>query len=61
MMKGIVYYGGRIFQIIGLIALPSAIWMTQIDRSEKGALAIFAASTIVFFAGYLLTRASAKL
>jgi hypothetical protein len=28
-----IYLAGRIFQLIGLIAMPSAIWVTQFERN----------------------------
>lgn len=51
---------GRIFQVIGLIALPSAIWVGEFGHSERGMIAIFAASLLVFFLGYLIVRISPK-
>ncbi len=56
-----IYLAGRIFQLIGLIAMPSAIWVGHFDRNEQGAIAIFAASLLVFFVGYGLTRLGMKL
>ena len=49
-----IYLAGRIFQLIGLLALPSAIWVGQIGHSERGMIAIFAASSFVFLLGYFL-------
>ncbi|MGH7198535.1 MAG: hypothetical protein ACREH5_07340 [Candidatus Omnitrophota bacterium] len=60
-MKSVAYLAGRVFQITGLIALPSAIWVGHFGRDERGAIAIFLASVFVFFAGYLLTRLAARL
>ena len=54
----ILYYAGRIFQVIGLIALPSSIWVGQIGHSEKGSIAILVASLLVFAIGTLLLRLS---
>ncbi len=56
-----IYLAGRIFQIIGLIAMPSAIWVGEIGHDEKGCIAIFVASIFVFFLGYGLIRISARL
>jgi len=50
------YYAGRIFQVIGLIAMPSAIWVGFLGHDERGCIAIFAASILVFSLGYFLTR-----
>ena len=51
-----LYLAGRIFQVMGLIALPSAIWVGHFGHSERGSIAIFLASIFVFYLGYLLTR-----
>jgi hypothetical protein len=56
-----VYHAGRALQIIGLIAMPSSIWASQIDRNEKLAIGIFAGSFLVFAAGYFLTRLSGRI
>jgi len=55
-----IYQTGRIFQIIGLIAMPYAIWVGEFGRDEAGAIGIFAGSSLVFFIGYLLTRVGKK-
>ena len=60
-MKAVVYHAGRVFQVIGLIALPSAIWVSQIGHNERGAIAIFLSSVGLFFLGYALTRAASRL
>lgn len=60
-MRQFVYQAGRAFQLAGLIALPSAIWVAQIGRSERGSIAIFVSSLAVFWLGYLLVHFSAKL
>lgn len=60
-MKAILYAAGRLFQIIGLIALPSAIWVGQLGHDERGAIAIFLSSVAVFFIGYTLTKATSRL
>ena len=54
------YFAGRFFQLIGLIALPSAIWVGQFGHDERGAIAIFTASIVVFSLGYALTRFSRR-
>lgn len=55
-----IYLTGRIFQIVGLIAMPSAMWVAQFEHNERGSIAIFVASIFVFYAGYFLTRLSRK-
>lgn len=49
------YYAGKIFQLIGLIAMPSAIWVAQFEHSERGSIGIFLGSILVFFIGWILT------
>ncbi len=51
-----IYLAGRIFQLIGLIAMPSAIWVGFLGHNERGCIAIFAASILVFAVGYFLAR-----
>jgi len=57
----VIRRAGRIFQLIGLIALPSAVWVGQIGHSERGMTAIFAASVLIFSLGaFLLGWSKAK-
>ena len=55
-----IYSAGRIFQLIGLAALPSAIWVGQFGHNERGTIAIFLASLLIFLLGWLLTYISGK-
>ncbi len=55
-----VYFIGKALQIMGLIALPSAIWAGQLKHDEKGAIMIFLSSVSVFILGYFLCRISSK-
>lgn len=55
-MRRTVYGAGRLCQVLGLLALPSAIWVAELEHSERGAVTIFAASLGVFAAGTLLVR-----
>jgi hypothetical protein len=55
-MKAFLYRAGRAFQLIALLTLPSAIWVAEIDHSERGAIAIFVGCLALFSAGYLLSR-----
>lgn len=57
-MRQWMYHAGRAFQLAGLIALPSAIWVAQIGHSERGSIAIFVSSVAVFGLGYLLVLRS---
>lgn len=54
------YLAGRAFQILGLLVMPSAVWVGEIGRDERGMITIFTASLAVFFLGLLLTRLSSK-
>jgi hypothetical protein len=55
-----IRFTGRIFQLIGLIAMPSAIWVGQFGHDERGAIAIFVASILTFTIGYFLTRVGVR-
>ena len=55
-----LYHAGRIFQLIGLIAMPSAIWVGHIGHNERGAIAIFVSSILVFAFGTILLKISGK-
>ncbi len=56
----ILYRAGRIFQLIGLMAMPSAIWVGGIGHNERGCIAIFVASILVFFIGWILILLSGQ-
>lgn len=60
-MKNLFYSAGRTCQLIGLITLPSAIWVGQIGRDERGAITIFLSSVLIFSVGYLLIHFSSRL
>jgi hypothetical protein len=60
-MKRGLYQVGRGLQLMALIALPSAFWITQFERDERQALTIFLGAIFVFFVGYLLTLLSSRL
>jgi len=51
-----IYLVGRVLQFIGLLTLPSAILVAEINHSESGAIGISVGSVVIFFFGYLLTR-----
>lgn len=59
-MKRILYAAGRVLQVAGLIAFPSAIWVGHFGRDEKGAIVIFVGSVAVFFAGVALSWIALK-
>jgi hypothetical protein len=50
-----LYQAGRIFQMVGLAAMPASILIGEIDRDEKRAIAVFLASFLIFFLGFCLT------
>ncbi|MDP3920052.1 MAG: hypothetical protein Q8R76_04505 [Candidatus Omnitrophota bacterium] len=51
-----IHRAGRIFQGIGLLVMPSAIWVGHFERDERGAITLFVASLAVFYLGYFLAR-----
>jgi thiol:disulfide interchange protein len=51
-----VYWLGRFLELLGLLILPSAIWITEVLRNETQALAVFFGGVALFFAGWLLTK-----
>ncbi len=55
-MKAALYYAGRSLQLIGLLAMPSAMWVAQFERNERLSIGIFAGSFVVFASGYCLTK-----
>ena len=60
-MKKGLYFFGRALQILGLLILPSAVWVGFLDHNESGSIGIFLGSIVVFYAGYLLTQVVSKL
>lgn len=55
-----LYYAGRVFQLIGLIAMPSAMWVGWIGHNERGSIAIFTGSILVFALGTFFLKLSGK-
>ena len=55
-MKREAYFFGRFLQVVGLVALPSSLWVGFLGHNESGSIAIFLGSVVVFYAGYLLTQ-----
>ena len=51
-----IYLAGRAFQLMGLIAMPSAIWLGAVAHYEKGCIAVFVSSILVFYLGHALER-----
>ena len=50
------YFIGRALQLTGLLALPSAIWAAEYQRSETLAISVLVGSLFVFFIGWMLAR-----
>jgi hypothetical protein len=55
-MKTFMYLTGRTFQLIGLLILPSAIWVAEFHKSEAGAIGIFLAGIFLFFLGWIFSK-----
>ena len=49
-------WAGKIFQLIGLLAMPSAIVVGEMYRDERQMIAVFTASFVVFMFGWLVER-----
>lgn len=49
-----LYYAGRILQLTGLAAMPSAMWIAHFERDEYASIAVFAGSFLLFAAGWAL-------
>ena len=54
-MLKIIFYLGRLLQLIALIAMPSAIWIGHFLHNERGAIIIFVGSMVVFVMGWIIT------
>ena len=52
----IIHFTGRVLQLAGLLALPSAIWAAEIQRSEALAVSVLVGSILIFFIGWILSR-----
>ena len=50
------YSAGRVLQLIGLLAMPSSIWIAEFRHSERGAISVFLGSILIFIFGWFLTR-----
>ena len=59
-MKRTLYLAGRAFQVIGLIALPSSLWVGFLDHNEAASIGILVASLLVFYLGVVLARLSMR-
>lgn len=55
-----IYYAGRIFQLIGLLAMPSAMWIAHFEHDEAKSIGVFVGAILVFSLGTVLLKFSAK-
>jgi hypothetical protein len=55
-----LYFIGRAFQLIGLLAMPSAMWVAEIQRDEALSIGVFVGAGIVFLIGLFLTNMAKK-
>ena len=60
-MRRGLYLFGRSLQLLGLLILPSSLWVGFLKHDEAGSIGIFLGSLVVFYAGYLLTRVVTRL
>lgn len=55
-MPGLLKFLGRTLELVGLLLLPSAIWVAEFQKSESGAVTLFLGALGIFFIGWLLTK-----
>ncbi len=55
-----IYAAGRLLQLVGLLAMPSAFWLAQFAHDERGSIGFFLGSLLIFWLGYLLTQVARK-
>lgn len=51
-----LYQIGRSLQLLGLLLMPSAIWLAHFRRDEAGSITIFAGSFLIFYLGLWIAR-----
>ena len=51
-----LYTFGRGLQLIGLLAMPSAMWVAEVQRDEALSIGVFVGAGIVFLIGFFLVR-----
>lgn len=51
-----IYYVGRFLQMVGLITMPSAIWVGHFGHNERASIIIFVGSAAIFYIGVLLAK-----
>jgi len=55
-VKRFFYFLGRTLQLIGLLVLPSAVWVAEVQKSEAGAIGVFVAGIGIFFIGWVFSK-----
>ena len=55
-MPGLLKFLGRTLQLIGLLILPSAIWVAEVQKSEAGAVTVFLGSLGIFLIGWVFLK-----
>jgi len=41
------YLAGRLFQLMGLMAMPYSMWIAHFERDERASISVFVASIVV--------------
>lgn len=60
LVKVFLYGFGRALQILGLLALPSALWINYVGYGEREVITVFVGSMVIFFVGWLITRSASQ-
>lgn len=55
-MRKIIYWIGRLLQLIALIVMPLSIWVGQLGHNERGAIIIFVGSIFLFVMGWIISQ-----
>lgn len=53
-----LFFIGRSLQAMALLVMPSAIWVGHFEHNESAAISIFVGCIVVFFGGWLLSKAT---
>lgn len=54
------YHMGRGLQLMGLLAMPSAMWVAEFMRDEALSIGIFVGAGILFIIGFFLSSFAKK-
>jgi len=58
--SSLIYFVGRVFQLIGLLAMPSAMWVAEVQHDEALSIGVFVGAGISFLIGLFLTNSAKK-